>query len=290
MGISGKTKVCAVIGDPIEHSLSPTIHNAAFQHLNLDFVYVAFQVKKEELSKAVRGIRSLNIHGLNVTMPHKTAIMKYLDDVDATAKAIGSVNTILNADGKLIGFNTDGIGALNALKNNQVELRGKRLLLLGAGGAAKAIAYQLAHEIEELRILNRTEEKAKKLAKFLQGKFNKNIVGEVLSPTILKERLKEADILINATSVGMHPRPDQTLIEREWLKPSLTVMDIVYDPPETRLLRDAKAVGAKVVNGVEMLLYQGAASFEIWCCRPAPLNVMREAIAKNLGRRGTGNT
>lgn len=285
MEISGKTKVCAVIGDPIEHSLSPIIHNAAFQHLNLDFVYVAFRVKQDELGKAVQGIRGLNIHGLNVTMPHKTAIMKYLDEVEASAEVIGSVNTVLNADGKLIGFNTDGIGALNALRNNQVEPRGKRLLLLGAGGAAKAIAYQLASEVEELRILNRTEEKAKRLAEFLREKFNKKIVGEVLSPKILKERLREADILINATSVGMHPHSDQTLVEREWLRPDLAVMDIVYDPLETRLLRYAKAVGAKVVNGVEMLLYQGAASFEIWCSRSAPLNIMREAILKNLVER-----
>ncbi|MEM3704184.1 MAG: shikimate dehydrogenase [Candidatus Bathyarchaeia archaeon] len=289
MEISGKTKVCAVVGDPIEHSLSPLIHNAAFQHLKLDFIYVAFRVKKEELRNAVQGIRSLNIHGFNVTMPHKIAIIKYLDEVDPTAKAIGTVNTVFNADGKLIGFSTDGIGALNALKNNQVEPRGKRLLLLGAGGAAKAIAYQLAHEVEEIRILNRTEGKAKKLAKFLREKFNKKIIGEVLSSKLLREHLKEVDILINATSVGMHPNSDQTLVEREWLRPNLAVMDIVYDPLETRLIKDAKTVGAKVVHGTEMLVFQGAASFEIWCGCPAPLNVMREAILKNLEKRRGDN-
>ncbi|MEM1539170.1 MAG: shikimate dehydrogenase [Candidatus Bathyarchaeia archaeon] len=286
MEISGKTKVCAVIGDPIEHSLSPIIHNAAFQHLKLDFVYVAFRVKQGVLRRAVQGIRSLNIHGLNVTMPHKTAIMKYLDEIETTAKAIGSVNTVLNMDGKLIGFNTDGIGALNALKDNHVELRGKKLLLLGAGGAAKAIAYQLAQEVEELLILNRTGEKAEKLAEFLQRNFNKKIIGKALSPKLLREWLKEADILINATSVGMYPHSDQTLVEREWLKPSLAVMDIVYDPLETKLLRDAKSVGAKVIDGVDMLLYQGAASFEIWCGRPAPLKVMREAILNKLKEWG----
>ena len=186
MKISGKTKVCCVIGDPIEHSLSPLIHNAAFRHLKLDFVYVAFRVKEEELEEAVRGIRTLKIHGLNVTMPHKTAIIKYLDEIDRTAKAIGAVNTVLNADGKLVGFNTDGVGALNALKNNQVELHGKKILLLGAGGAAKAIAFHLAPEVEELRILNRTGEKARQLASFLQENFNKKVAGDTLSSSLLK--------------------------------------------------------------------------------------------------------
>jgi len=286
MKISGKTKVCCVVGDPIEHSLSPLIHNAAFRHLKLDFVYVTFRVKKEELEDAVRGVRALKIHGLNVTMPHKTAIIKYLDEIDQTAKAIGAVNTVLNADGKLIGFNTDGVGALNALKNNQVELRGKKLLLLGAGGAAKTIAFHLAPEVEEFRILNRTGKKARQLASFLQENFSKKVMGDTLSSSLLKEWLKDADILINATSVGMHPHSDQTLVKREWLRPELAVMDIVYNPLETRLIRDAKAVGAKVVYGTEMLVYQGAASFEIWCGRPAPVEVMREAILKNLKEAG----
>ena len=289
MKISGKTKVCGVIGDPIEHSLSPLIHNAAFKHLKLDFVYVAFKVKKEELDDAMRGVRGLNIHGLNVTMPHKTAIIRYLDEINPIAKAIGSVNTVLNADGKLIGFNTDGVGALNALKNNDVELHGKKLLLLGAGGAAKAIAFHLAPEVEELRILNRTGERARQLASVLQKEFNRKIVGDTLSHSLLKEWLKDVDILVNATSVGMHPNIDQRLVKREWLKPELAVMDIVYNPLETRLIKDAKAVGAKVVYGTEMLVFQGAVSFEIWCGCPAPVEIMRKAVLKNLKRRGVAD-
>jgi len=289
MKISGKTKVCGVIGDPIEHSLSPLIHNAAFKHLKLDFVYEAFKVKKEELDDAMRGVRGLNIHGLNVTMPHKTAIIRYLDEINPIAKAIGSVNTVLNADGKLIGFNTDGVGALNALKNNDVELHGKKLLLLGAGGAAKAIAFHLAPEVEELRILNRTGERARQLASVLQKEFNRKIVGDTLSHSLLKEWLKDVDILVNATSVGMHPNIDQRLVKREWLKPELAVMDIVYNPLETRLIKDAKAVGAKVVYGTEMLVFQGAVSFEIWCGCPAPVEIMRKAVLKNLKRRGVAD-
>lgn len=285
MEISGETKVCGIIGDPVEHSFSPLMHNAAFRHLKLNFVYVAFRVKKEELREAVRGIRGLGIHGVNVTMPHKRAIMKYLDEVDSMAGSLGSVNTILNADGRLIGFNTDGVGALKALKENHVNLKGKKLLLLGAGGAARAIAFYLAPEVEELRILNRTGWKAKILASFLRKKFSKKILGDLLSNHRLKEWLKDADVLINATSVGMYPCIGQTLVKSEWLKPELCVMDIVYNPPETRLIKDAKSVGAKVIYGREMLVFQGAASFEIWCERPAPLEVMREAVLKNLRKK-----
>ncbi len=282
MEISGRTRVCCVIGDPIEHTLSPLIHNAAFKHLKLDFVYVAFRVRREELENAVKGMRSLGVNGFNVTMPHKNAIIKYLDEVDSAAKFIGSVNTVLNDDGKFVGFNTDGVGALKALKENQVYPYGKKLLLLGAGGAARAIAFQLASEAGKLTILNRDGEKAKQLAKILRERFGKKIVGNTLSASLLKEELKDADILVNATSVGMHPNPEQTLINREWLKPDMTVTDIVYNPIETKLIKDAKAVGAKVVYGTEMLVFQGAASFEIWCKRPAPVEVMRQVILKSV--------
>ncbi|MEM2911117.1 MAG: shikimate dehydrogenase [Candidatus Bathyarchaeia archaeon] len=282
MEISGKTRVCCVIGDPIEHTLSPLIHNAAFKHLKLDFVYVAFRVKREELENSVKGMRSLGVHGFNVTMPHKNAIIKYLDEIESTTKFIGSVNTVLNVNGKLIGFNTDGVGALKALKENQVHLNGEKLLLLGAGGAARAIAFQIASEVGELTVLNRDGEKAKQLANALKEKFSKKIVGNTLSASLIKEKLKDADILVNATSVGMHPNPEQTLVNREWLKPDMTVMDIVYNPIETKLIKDAKAVGAKVVYGTEMLVFQGAASFEIWCNQPAPVEVMRKVILRSI--------
>lgn len=282
MKFSGKTKVCCVIGDPVEHTLSPLIHNAAFEHLKIDCVYVAFKVGREELENAVKGMRSLGIYGLNVTMPHKTAIIKYLDEIDSTAEFIGAVNTVLNDRGKLVGFNTDGLGALKALKENNVHLDGRRLLLLGAGGAARAIAFQLVSEVEELRILNRNVEKAKHLAKALEEKFGKKTFGGVLSPDLTMEWLKDADILINATSVGMHPNSEQTLVKREWLKPNMAVMDIVYNPLETRLIRDAKSVGAKIIYGTEMLVYQGAASFEMWFNRPAPVEVMRKIVLKSI--------
>ena len=285
MAISGKTHVCGVIGDPIEHTLSPVMHNAAFEALKLDYVFLAFKVKPAEVGNAISGMRALTIHGLNVTMPHKNAVIKYLDDVDPAATAIASVNTILNKDGRLLGFNTDGVGALNALEQNGVEPRGKKVLLLGAGGSAKAIAYTLSQEVDELVILNRTPKPAAELADLLKQKFKKKINAGELSPSIIKDNLADSDVLINATSVGMKPNANQTPVAPEWLKPDLAVMDIVYNPIETKLAKDAKAAGAKVVSGVEMLIYQGAVSFEIWTACKAPVEVMRKAALNHL-RKG----
>ena len=286
MKISGKTRVCGIIGDPIEHTLSPTMHNAAFQELNLDFVYVAFRVRKDGLREAIAGAKSLDIKGLNVTMPHKNAVMKYLDETDPTAMSIGAVNTILNDKGRLIGYNTDGIGALKALKENGISLNGKKLLLLGAGGAGKAIAFHVAQEVEDLKILNRTTQKARDLVEALCKKFGKKIEGNSLSAKTIKKELENADIVVNATSVGMHPNDDQSLIYPSWLRSDLCVMDIVYNPVETKLAKDAKSVGAKVVSGVEMLVYQGAASFEIWTDHPAPVKVMKQAILSKFCELG----
>ena len=275
--------MCGVIGDPIEHTLSPTIQNAAFNHLKLDFVFLAFHVKAVELENALRGMCGFGIHGLNVTMPHKNAVISHLDEVDSTVQFLGSVNTILNEDGKLSGFNTDGVGALNALKENGIDLSDKKVLLLGAGGAAKAIAFSFAQEAGSLYILNRAPERAAVLADDLNRVFGTKIVGGTLSSGAVQKNVKDADILVNATSVGMHPHIDQSLVAPQWLKPNLTVMDIVYNPVETKLAKDAKAAGAKVISGVEMLIYQGAASFKIWTGKSAPIEVMRNAALTKLG-------
>ena len=286
MGISGKTKVCAIIGDPVEHSLSPIIHNAAFKELGLNLVYVTFTVTTRELQTAILGAKSLGLWGLNVTMPHKNAIMNYLDEVDATAKSIGAVNTVLNNNGRLIGYNTDGNGAMIALQENGVYLKEKKLVLIGAGGTAKAIAYQAAQDVEELVILNRTPEKAKKLAEMLQKSFGKKVKGAALSSEVLEEELETTDILVNATSVGMDPDVNSSPVPLSLLRRDLCVMDIVYNPLETRLAADAKSVGAKVVSGIEMLIYQGAVAFEIWTNCPAPTEVMRKAALNELEKQG----
>jgi shikimate dehydrogenase len=282
MVASGKTKVCGVIGNPIEHTLSPIMHNAAFEALKLDYVFLAFKVEVAEVGNAIDGMRALGIHGLNVTMPHKNAVIKFLDELDPTAKTVASANTILNKDGKLFGFNTDGVGALNALEQNGVVVKGKKILLLGGGGAAKAIAYTLSQEAEELVILNRTPKPVTELANLLKQRFNKRISADAFTPKTVKANLDKADVLINATSIGMEPNVGQTSVTPEWLRSDLAVMDIVYNPLETKLAKDAKAAGAKVVSGVEMLIYQGAASFEIWTACKAPVEVMRKAALNHL--------
>jgi len=281
---STRMKLCAVIGDPIEHSLSPIMHNAAFRALNMNYVYVAVQVGKNRLKDAVEIIRNLNIIGVNVTLPHKVAVIKYLDRIDPLAKAIGAVNIIHNKNGKLTGYNTDGIGAVAALKEKIPQLRGKKILILGAGGAARAIAFQLAKEGCKLVILNRTESKAVELASSLKREFKTPIVGAKLEKTKLRKELSNVNILINTTLVGMSPNINATLVTRDLMKPKLTVFDIVYSPIRTRLLKEAEAAGAKTIDGVNMLVYQGAESFKIWTGLTPPIKIMRNAVLKELRR------
>jgi shikimate dehydrogenase len=285
MTVNGKTRVCAIIGDPVEHSLSPMMHNAAFKKLGLNLVYVAFTVTPTKLKTALLGAKSLGLRGLNVTMPHKNAVISHLDAVESTAKAIGAVNTVLNNQGRLIGYNTDGRGAMIALQENGVYPAEKKMVLLGAGGAAKAIAYQAAPDVKELVILNRTSEKARKLAEALKS-FGAKVKAGTLSSEVLKQELPTTDILVNSTSAGMHPEVDSSPVPSDLLHSNLSVMDIIYNPLATRLLKDAKSVGAKVVSGIEMLLYQGAVAFEIWTNCPAPVEVMREAALNELEKQG----
>jgi len=276
MKVNGKSRVYAIIGNPVDHSLSPVMHNAAFKELRLNSVYVAFTVTSGELKTAILGVKSLGLQGLNITMPHKHAVMNYLDEVDVTAKSVGVVNTVLCDHGKLIGYNTDGSGAISALQENGVYTEEKKMVLLGAGGAAKAIAYQASKDLDELVILNRTPEKAKKLAKSLKS-FGAKVKSGTLSQEIVKTEMPTTDILVNATSVGMYPNSGFSPVPSDILHSDLCVMDIIYNPLNTQLAKDARAKGAKVVSGIEMLIYQGAVAFEIWTKLPAPIEVMRKA-------------
>lgn len=282
MKISGKTQLCALIGDPVEHSLSPYIHNAAFKHLKLDFVYVTFKVSEENVKEALEGARALGIKGLNVTMPLKTAVIQHLDKLDQTAEKIGAVNTILNNDGTLTGYNTDGLGALEALKAKGQKPAGKNILVLGAGGAARAVAFALCKDAKDMTILNRTSEKARILAEELSRIFGKKVKFGGLSEEILRKEVEKADILVNATAVGMAPKINETPVNAKFLHSNLTVFDLVYNPPETRLLKEAKAIGAKTVDGISMLVHQGALSFQIWTGRKAPVDVMARACKIGL--------
>ncbi len=290
MKVSGKTKVCGLIGDPVEHSLSPCFQNAAFQNRGLDFVYVVFKVEKGGLEAAIAGMRSLGIFGLNVTMPHKIDVIQYLDELDETAKSIGSVNTILNKKGKLVGFTTDGKGALGALKYSGVDPSEKKVMVLGAGGASRSVSFALAKEVKELVILNRTLGKAEELVKELRTTqaVSSSVKAGELNHRNAQQELRDADILINATSIGMRPREGLTPVDPSLLRSDLAVFDLVYDPLETRLLAEAKKKGATTIDGLTMLVFQGAVSFETWTGVKAPVEVMMEAAAEEISQR-TGN-
>lgn len=284
--ISAETRLCCVIGDPIKHTLSPLMHNAAFEYLGLEFIYVAFRVKADMLKKAVDGMRAFNIKGMNVTIPHKVRVMEYLDVIDEVSREIGAVNTIVNDDGVLKGFNTDGEGALKALKEGGGDPKGEKIVILGAGGAARAVSYFMAREgPSDMVIINRTVEKAVRLARCISEKIGLEVRAKRLTVQNLKDELEDAEILINCTSVGMTPNINKTLVPKGLLRSDMIVMDIVYNPVETRLLREAKERGCLTIDGVGMLVYQGAIAFEMWTGVRAPVDVMREVVVKALRRR-----
>lgn len=282
MVVSGKTKVCGIIGDPIEHTMSPVMHNAAFKNKGVDYVYLAFRVKKEELGKAIEGMRALNIRGLNVTIPHKVAVIQFLDELDPLADKIGAINTIMNDDGVLRGYNTDATGFLQALRERGIEPKGKSVVILGAGGASRAISFILAERGSSLVILNRTWDKAKVCANRISRIFTREVEALELNKENLSKVLEKADILVNATSVGMSPNINETPVSSDLLGPNLVVYDIVYNPIKTRLQREAEVVGATVIGGLEMLVWQGALAFEKWTGREAPVNLMKEEAIKLL--------
>lgn len=270
--VDASIKICCLIGDPVEHSLSPLIHNAGYEALGINFIYVSFRVK--DIKRAIDGIRGLGIRGASVTMPHKVSAVEYIDDIDEVAREIGAINTIVNNNDVLTGFNTDGGAALKTL-GEVTTLRGKRVVLIGSGGAALAIAVGLRRSGAELVVLNRTVEKARRLAKLVDAGDFGNL--EKL-PVVFT-----ADILINATPVGMWPRADESLIPKELLHSGLTVFDIVYNPKETRLLVEAKEKGCAVIYGYKMLLYQAAMQFELFTGYQAPLPVMEHTLTEALG-------
>ena len=279
MEIKGSTNVVGLIGHPVEHSFSPPMHNAAFNKLNMDYVYTAFDVNPNDLKTAIVGADALNIKGFNVTIPHKIEVMKYLNEIDEVAKLIGAVNTI---DFKnLKGYNTDGIGAIKAI-GEVTNVKNKNVVIAGAGGASRAISFYLAkYGADHLTILNRNVEKAQKLANDV---LNSELIDNVESDSINNMNLSDADILINTTPVGMHPNVDDVPIALAGdMHDDLVVFDAVYNPNETGLLKQAIEAGAKPVYGIKMLLYQGAESFEIWTGKKAPIDVMQEALIKYLG-------
>jgi shikimate dehydrogenase len=281
--ISSATTLCAVIGNPVGHSLSPALHNAAFNALGLDFVYVAFKV--EDLKSAIAGMRALgNFRGMSVTIPHKIEIIDYLDDVAEVDRFIGSVNTVINENGRLYGFGTDGPGALKALLDAGVILDGKNILILGAGGASRAIAFTLARfaALGSLVILDIYEPVMQTLAENLRAGTSVTVETAYLDSDSIAKKVPNADIIINCTPVGMHPKEDSTLIPADFFKKGQVVFDVVYTPLETKLLQDAKSKGCRVISGVEMFINQAALQFERFTGESAPVEVMRQVVMERL--------
>jgi shikimate dehydrogenase len=272
MKINGETKIIGFFGSTYKTSKMYGIYNFAFDKLNLNYKYLPFVVK--DLKKAVEGIRNLGIHAVGITIPYKISIIPYLDELDKDAERIGAVNVVINQNGKLIGGNTDGQGAVKALMENDIDLSGKRVAILGAGGAARAIAFAVHDAGGILSIVNRTKQKAKELAEVVDEKasfFSMEDLGKVLS---------YAEIIINTTPMGMAGTDFENItpVDKTLLNKNMVIMDIITNPKETRLLQEAKSVGCEVVYGERMLLWQGILKFKYYTGVEPPVEVMENTL------------
>jgi shikimate dehydrogenase len=273
-------KIFGVIGDPIAHSKSPEMHNDLFKHYNVDALMYPFHIKPDQLKDSINGFKAIGISGFNVTIPHKTTIMPFLDDIDPLANAIGAVNTVVNDNGRLIGYNTDGSGFLEGISKELKDLREKTTLIIGAGGAARAIYYSMAHKgIEKIDIANRTYETAETLFKNCPY----NVKTDILNYGTAEKQLSKYDLIIQTTSIGMHPNIDHSPISLNGISTGTFVSDIIYTPLETTFLRNAKENGARIQNGLSMFVYQGALAFEKWTGIFPDTERMETNVLKQLG-------
>ncbi|PID58341.1 shikimate dehydrogenase [candidate division KSB3 bacterium] len=266
------TRLCGILGKPVNHSISPAIHNAAFEALALNYVYLAFHV--DDLEGAMRGMRALNVRGFSVTMPHKVEVIRYLDDIDPIAQKIGAVNTVVNTDGLLQGYNTDWLGFTRSLEA-VTPIRNKKVVIAGTGGAARALGFGITEKGGTLTILNRSERSSAAAALAAE-------LGCDWGPLSRKSTITEADIVVNATLLGMPPYEKMTIADAAYLRAGQVVYDVVYNPLETRLLREAAAKGCRVVPGSEMLLLQALAQFELWTGQTPPVDLMRTILQERL--------
>lgn len=285
MTIDVDTKLVGLLGFPLGHSLSPLMHNRAFATLGLNFHYLPIQVSEAHLPTVAAGLACMNFAGYNVTIPHKIRIMAHLDAVDDLARLIGAVNTVVLHEGRATGYNTDGAGYVRALESEGgVTVEGRKIVVLGCGGAARAIAMTLAFRgVGALTLCNRTAEKAHALAADINSRVRPCCGVAPMEPAALEAALVGAEVLINTTSMGMHPQEDRLPLEAGLLHRDLVVSDIVYNPRETRLLREAAARGCRVVHGLGMLVYQGVEGFRRWTGQEAPVEVMFAALREKLG-------
>ena len=286
--MSAKTKLCCLIGHPVAHSLSPVMHNTAFRLLGIDYVYVCFDVKPGMLRAAFNGIKALGVRGANVTIPHKEEAARLVDELDDVARLSLAVNTVLNKEGFLVGFNTDGPAAVKCMLRGGVKPDGMQITVVGAGGASRAILASILNgfEVAGVSILNRTYERARNLALYLLNVFGQDLRVKAfpLTPQHLKREVSKADLVVNATSIGMFPRVDETPIPTDFLQPGQVVFDVVYNPPKTALLRGAEKRGCKTISGLDMFVEQGALAFKIWTGLEPPVREMRRAVVEALKR------
>ena len=276
----GSTKLLCLLGNPVSHSISPAMHNLSFDTLNLDYSYMAFNIEEDNFNTAVEGLKALGCVGFNLTMPFKNAIIPLLDEIDSVASLAHSVNTVVNEDGKLKGYTTDGYGFLKSMTECGISYKGSTLTMLGAGGVATSIVTQAANDgVSKINIFKRKNATFEKTLDFAD-RISKAaecdcFVYDMADKDILEFSLQESDILINGTNVGMGD-DDTSLVPPEFLHPALTVCDTIYHPEQTRLLKDAAAKGCKTMNGKFMLLYQGAAAFKLWTGQDMPVEIVKE--------------
>ncbi len=280
--ITGHTRLTGLLGSPVKHSISPMMHNEAFRHLGLDYVYLAFDVGTDNLKTAVEGLRTLNVRGFNLTMPDKNLMCSFCDKLSPAAEIIGAVNTVVNDNGILTGYTTDGIGYMRAVKDAGHNIIGKKMTLLGAGGAATAILAQAALDgVSEISVFNVRDSfftRAEKIASDLNERTNcKVALFDFDDPGILCREISESAILTNGTSVGMSPNTDACIIkDTSVFHKDLIVSDVIYNPEETKLLKMAKEAGCPTFNGLYMLLYQGAEAFRLWTGKEMPVPIIKE--------------
>lgn len=286
--ITGKTGLLAVLGSPIQHSLSPAMHNLALEVLGLDYAYLAFDIKEDELEKTLEGLKLLGFRGCNLTMPLKKKALLLCDEVSEEAKISGSVNTIVNENGKLIGHTTDGSGFLWAMRACGHDVIGKKMTIMGAGGASVSIVMQAALDgVKEITVFNRygkSFERMEELKEELEKKTDCLIqILTLEDDERLRREIEESYLLVNTTALGMAPNEDSSILEdASYFRQGLVVADVIYNPRETKFMRLAKEKGAFVYNGLDMLLYQGAKSFEIWTGQEMPVALIKEQIFEKV--------
>lgn len=282
--ITGKTELIGLIATPIRHSKSPIMHNAAFQKLGLDYAYLVFEVGEKELEDTIKGFRAMKVRGWNVSMPNKTIIGQYLDHITPVAIMCGAINTVINDNGILTGTITDGTGYMRSLKDNDIDIIGKKITIVGAGGAATAICIQAALDgVKEISIFNRDDEFYKR------GEINVKNINEqtkckatlyhLEDHEALRREIADSVIFINATNVGMNPLEDQMILPNiDYLNKDIIVSDVIYMPEKTLLLKEAEKIGCKTINGIGMMLYQGAEAFKLWTGKDMPIDDVKEVL------------